>query len=98
MMDEIPRGLDQRLIRRRLAQIGREIPSDSLGSAALHKCRKAQATLDVAQGIEACSFYRSARQVNVGHRLVAGACYSVDSLDRFQHPKPPGLMGDDALP
>ncbi len=72
VVDEIPGRLDQRLIRRRLAQIGCEIARDSLGSAALHECGEAQAALDVAQCIKARSFYRSAGQVNVGHGFVAG--------------------------
>src|SRR5580658_7302392 len=97
-MDEVPSCLDQRLIRRRLAQIGREIARNSLGSAALHECGETQAALDVAQGIKAHSFYRSAGQVNVGHGFVACTPGSVDPLDRFQHPEAPGLMGDDALP
>jgi hypothetical protein len=97
-MDEVAGCLDQRLIRRRLAQISSEIARNSLGSAALHECGETQAALDVAQGIKARSFYGSAGQVNVGYSFVACTPGGVDSLDRFQHPEPPGLMGDDALP
>src|ERR1700734_4019919 len=97
-MDEVASRLNQYLIRRGLAQIGGKIARNPLGPAALHECGKAQAALDVAQCIQACSFYRSAGQVNVGHGFVARTPGSVDSLDRFQHPEPSGLMGDDALP
>src|ERR1700691_65684 len=97
-MDEISSRLDQRLIRRRLAQIGSEIPGYSLDAAAFHEGREAQTALDVAQGIEACSLYRSAGQVNVGHCLFACTRGSVNALDHLQHPKPSGFMRDDALP
>src|ERR1700722_11637338 len=94
-MDEIPRRLDQHLIGRRLAQIGRKIPGEALRLATLHECRKSQAALDGAHCIEARRLYRSARQVYVRDGLVGWS--TIDAFNRFQQPQPACLMGDDRL-
>jgi len=61
-----------------------EIALDS--STALHERPKPQVRWYVAQSIEACSFHRCAREVDVGHGLGGGG--GLDTLDSLQEPEP----------
>jgi hypothetical protein len=69
-MNEVACCLNQHLVRRRLTQVGREIPGDTFAPTALHERRKSQASLDVAEGIQARRFNRGTRQVHVSYRFL----------------------------